>query len=257
MHVDERDVMRAAVLLEDIFLRMCDNIDATLTALEIRKQWSNIDLRIKMTGNEFNPLDSENISDDNDADYYRDILIKAYQNRLGYSYRNGCNIVSITVHKAKSSQVHRTIIAMVAGVIVGFLLKVTMPAYIVTFINSYILDSVRTIFFNALNLMCAPLVFFSIMKGIGNVSDTSDLGRLGMKMTALYVVTTIFSALIALAVGMIFFSGDIPQIGKAVESSQSDFSVLNTLIGIVPKTLIEPLIVGNMMQIIFMAISSA
>lgn len=254
MHVDERDVMRAAVLLEDIFLRMCDNIDATLTALEIRKQWSNIELRIKMTGNEFNPLDSENISDDNDADYYRDILIKAYQNRLGYSYRNGCNIVSITVHKAKSSQVHRTIIAMVAGVIVGFLLKVTMPAYIVTFINSYILDSVRTIFFNALNLMCAPLVFFSIMKGIGNVSDTSDLGRLGMKMTALYVVTTIFSALIALAVGMIFFSGDIPQIGKAVESSQSDFSVLNTLIGIVPKTLIEPLIVGNMMQIIFMAI---
>ena len=254
LHVNERDIMRAAVLLEDIFLRMCDNIDATLTALEIRKHWSNVDLRIKMTGNEFNPLDTENISDDNDADYYRNFLIKAYQSRLGYSYRNGCNIVSITVHKAKSSQVRRTIIAMVAGIIAGFLLKETLPAGTVTFIDTYISGSVRTIFFNALNLMIALLVFFSIMKGIGNVSDTSDLGRLGMKMTVLYAATTIFSALIALAVGMIFFSGDIPQIGIAVESSQSDFSLLNMLVGIVPKTLIDPLINGNMMQIIFMAI---
>lgn len=256
LKVDERSAMRAAMLLEEIFFRLCEhnkqpNPQATL---KIRRHWGSIDLRLMMAGDEYNPLDTDKISDDSDADYYRDILIKSYRSRLGYSYRGGCNVVSIAVQKAKSSQVRRTIIAMVAGVIAGFLLKETLPADTVTFIDEYISGSVRTIFLSALNLMIAPLVFFSIMKGIGNVSDSSDLGRLGMKMTALYAATTILAAILALAVGMIFFSGDIPQIGNPVESAPADFSLLDMLVGIVPKTLIEPLLNGNMMQVIFMAI---
>lgn len=253
---DERSVIRAAMLLEEIFFRLCEhdtqiNPQATL---EIRRQWGNINLRLILTGNEYNPLEADHILKENDADYFRDIMIKAYRSWLGYSYRNGCNVVSITVQKSKSTQVRRTIAAMVAGVLIGFLMKETLPADTVIFFDEYISGTVRTIFLNALNLMIAPLVFFSIMKGLGNISDTSDLERLGAKMLGLYTATTIIAAGIALAVGMIFFGGEIIQIGTATNSVHNDFSLLNTFIGIVPKTLIDPLLTGNMMQIIFMAI---
>ena len=38
-----------------------------------------------------------------------------------------------------------------------------------------------TIFINLLKLIAIPLVLFSIIAGIGNLSDTATLGRMGVK----------------------------------------------------------------------------
>jgi Na+/H+-dicarboxylate symporter len=50
-----------------------------------------------------------------------------------------------------------------------------------------------TIFINLLKLIAVPLVLFSIIQGIASLSDTSSLGRMGLKTIGLYLLTTVLA----------------------------------------------------------------
>ena len=54
------------------------------------------------------------------------------------------------------------------------------------------------IFINLLKLIAVPLVLFSIIKGISDLSDASRLGRLGIKTLGFYLMTTVASVTIGL-----------------------------------------------------------
>ena len=63
--------------------------------------------------------------------------------------------------------------------------------------SSFTLDWIApfgTIFINLLKLIAIPLVLFSIIAGIGNLSDAATLGRMGVKTLVLYVGSTILAA---------------------------------------------------------------
>ena len=55
-----------------------------------------------------------------------------------------------------------------------------------------------TIFINVLKLIAVPLILFSIIKGISDLSDTSKLGRMGAKTLLTYLVTTIMAVTVGL-----------------------------------------------------------
>ena len=61
------------------------------------------------------------------------------------------------------------------------------------------IDPFGTIFLNLLKLVAVPLVLFSIIKGVSNLSDISKLGRLGPKTIFIYVLTTVFAVTIGLS----------------------------------------------------------
>ena len=50
-----------------------------------------------------------------------------------------------------------------------------------------------TIFINLLKLIAVPLVLFSIIKGISELSDTTRLGTMGLKTLTAYLTTTVFA----------------------------------------------------------------
>lgn len=70
-----------------------------------------------------------------------------------------------------------------------------------------------TIFINLLKLIAVPLVLFSIIKGIADLSDPSNLGRMGLKTLGLYLITT----MTAVAVGLLFVNIVKPGAGIAEE----------------------------------------
>lgn len=72
------------------------------------------------------------------------------------------------------------------------------------------------IFINALKLIAMPLILFSIMKGISDLSDISSLGRLGVKTLLIYLVTTT----VAITVGLTFVNSIKP--GTLVEKEQRE-----------------------------------
>ena len=73
---------------------------------------------------------------------------------------------------------------------------------IYAFISSYFgwneftlnwIDPIGKIFIKLLKFIALPLVLFSIISGVSNLTDVTKLGRLGAKTLVLYLVTTVFS----------------------------------------------------------------
>ncbi len=55
-----------------------------------------------------------------------------------------------------------------------------------------------TIFINLLKLIAVPLVLFSIIKGVGSLSDIKTIGKLGTKTLLIYIGTTITAVMLGL-----------------------------------------------------------
>ena len=70
----------------------------------------------------------------------------------------------------------------------------------------------------------------------------------------LYLVTSLCAAGGALFLGVHIFSGEFAQIGTAGDTAAAHMSLLDMLVGIVPHQFAEPVISGNMLQVIFLAL---
>lgn len=76
------------------------------------------------------------------------------------------------------------------------------------------IDPFGQIFIRLLKLIAVPLVLFSIIKGISELSDIRSLGRIGFKTLATYIITTV----IAVTVGLIVVNLTKP--GELVDAEQ-------------------------------------
>ena len=83
--------------------------------------------------------------------------------------------------------------------------------------NKFTIDWINpfgTIFINLLKLIAVPLVLFSIIKGIADLSDSTKLGRMGIKTLGLYLITTVT----AVSIGLLVVN--LLKPGKGVDEAQ-------------------------------------
>src|SRR5699024_12425173 len=66
-----------------------------------------------------------------------------------------------------------------------------------------------TIFINALKLIAVPLILGSLIKGISDLKDISQLSKMGVRTIGLYIVTTI----VAVSIGLMVVN--LVKIGRA------------------------------------------
>ena len=66
-----------------------------------------------------------------------------------------------------------------------------------------------TIFLKLLKVIAVPLIFVSLVKGIGSLSNISRLSRIGLKTIALYLVTTVFATTVGLGLVNIIKPGAV------------------------------------------------
>jgi Na+/H+-dicarboxylate symporter len=131
-----------------------------------------------------------------------------------------------------------------------------------------IIQPIGTIFLRLITMIVVPLVFVSLMLGTASLGDVRKLGRIGIKTSIYFIVTTI----IAICVGLILANVIEPGEGlnesikadlyKNYEASAQDGikrmeekpSLIDILTNIVPTNPVAAFIEGNMLQIIFMAL---
>ena len=256
-----KEVLRADLLLEETFMRMTemsggsDNQEVKIT---INKRFGDISIRLEGEGEAYNPLIEVTDFDEEDDNYYRTLILKANRSKMSYIRKNGKNIVNIQVHDASNKQIYYTLAGMALGIICGVVMKEILSPDLITMFENNIIKSFSTMFLHALNMMIAPVIFFSVISGITSITNTADVGRIGGKLIGTYTFTTIIASTIALLIGYLAFLGDVPQLGTidtaaADEKSQS-FSLLSMIVGLVPNILLDPIVNSNMLQIIFMAV---
>ena len=122
------------------------------------------------------------------------------------------------------------------------------------FANNFI-KPFGTIFLNLVKFIVVPIVLFSIMCGIISMSDIRKVGVIGLKTVVFYLCTTAFAVTIGL-IGGNLFKGMFPVVATtdlAYEANASA-SFMDTLVNIFPSNFFKPLVEGNMLQVIVMAI---
>jgi len=161
-------------------------------------------------------------------------------------------------------------------IILGIVLGVVLGAVLIQFSwgGQFIRDWIKpfgTIFINLLKLIAIPLIVVSLIKGVTDLKDITQLSSMGLKTFAIYLITTVLAISIGLAIVntiqpgsfisdntriemLASFGGDITD--KVVEASLvKDRGPLQSLVDIVPENLIfSASNNGNMLQIIFFTI---
>jgi len=242
-------------LLEHIFSLQLSKRPEVCDKVKLRKRFGDVSLRIETRGEEYNPLHILGEWNEDDQDYYRTVFLKSKKEQLSYAHKNGLNIVTIKVHEAGNKQIRYTLFAMVMGILAGAVLKEVASPEIINMINKNIVTSIRTMFLNSLNMMIAPVVFFSIISGLTSISNASDIGRIGGKLVGTYMCTTVIATILSITIGLFMFHGGVPQMGTVTGSAQGvSVSLLDMIVKVVPENLIQPIVNRDMLQVIFVSI---
>ncbi|ASP39045.1 dicarboxylate/amino acid:cation symporter [Bacterioplanes sanyensis] len=158
---------------------------------------------------------------------------------------------------------HRIVIAMVLAIVLGSLAQwmntTTLPESIDWFLNTLLVGGVFAwmgkVFVAGLKLLVVPLVFVSLVCGVGALRDQSSLGRLSLKTIVLYLVTTGIAISIALTMATIIAPGegiDLPTDTNFTPPPAS--SLLDVFVALVPTNGIAAMANASMLQVIVFAI---
>ena len=194
-------------------------------------------------------------------DAIRGLLLRSFEDRIRFRRRDGRNTVRISAGRSQYTLLYMTLGAMALGIVLGFLLKLFCSPEALTELDNGVLKKVTELFMNVLQTMVAPMVFFSIASSLGGFGSLSDMGKIGGKVIAMYLFTSVVSIVVGIVLSFIFQPGD-PSLATTVTDSSftadtsgiTSVTIGSMLMGIIPTNFLQPFLESNMLQIIFLAV---
>lgn len=144
----------------------------------------------------------------------------------------------------------KILIGLILGVIVGLLMQ--SHAEIAT---NYI-KPFGNLFLNLIKLIIVPLVFSSLITGVGSLGDITKIGRIGLKTFSYYLLTTAFAISIGLLLAKFLNVGaGFVITGEVAEQEVAEApNFIDVLVNIIPANPLSSLVNGEMLQIISFAL---
>lgn len=274
MKVPMKLIVRSCLVVEETLVELLAQKKAEgEVRIQIRRLFGDASITISVPGEEYDPYwgkmkitetDAFDAEEDEERDRaIRAILLKSYGEDLKFSYKGEKNRVRIMVGLEGQSMLKKTFIGLLLGIAFGLLLKLLIPQAGVEAVSTYFLTPVKTMFMHALQIVIAPVVFFSIVACIAQFKDLSELGRIGVRVMGLYFLTTIIAVTVAMAAFSIATPGEpgfalgmtLDESAVAsVPSTDVDTSLLSTIVNIIPSNFLRPFLEANTLQIIFLAV---
>jgi Na+/H+-dicarboxylate symporter len=146
---------------------------------------------------------------------------------------------------------------LVTQIFIAFVLAVILGAVFGSSID--FLKPLGDLFLRLIKFIIAPLILSTLVVGVASSSDPKQLGRIGLKTMAYYLVTTAIAIIIGLAVAYAISPGkgvDISTEGLVVPeaAAQEQQEAITTILNIIPTNPFTALAEGNILQIIFFAL---
>ena len=140
----------------------------------------------------------------------------------------------------------KILIGMIAGIIAGMLLGN----------NAEYIKPIGQLFISAIKMLIVPLIFCSLIVGVTSMKDTTKMGRIGVKSIVFYLATTAVAISIGLGLGLLFEPGaGLNMVATTVADAKPSSTLVDTIVGLVPKNPVGSLASGNILQIIVFALS--
>ncbi|WP_329550103.1 cation:dicarboxylase symporter family transporter [Streptomyces sp. NBC_01356] len=155
---------------------------------------------------------------------------------------------------AKRDRTHYLYIAVIGAVILGIAVGLIAPDFAVE------LKPIGTGFVNLIKMMISPIIFCTIVLGIGSVRKAAKVGAVGGIALAYFTVMSLVALGIGLVVGNILEPGTglaVTDAIKDVGHAQVDAEAKDTtefLLGIIPTTFVSAFTEGEVLQTLLIAL---
>lgn len=263
------DIVNADHALKELLAKMIETANEPQLKIEVHKLFGDCIIRITCRGT---PLRDEDIPtgivmpeisevDSEQESIIRAIIIKSYGKKVSFHNKKGLNIGSILVETSKQRALRRTLGALFGGIFFGIIIK-AVSASSAAFIADNIFSPVYTMFLDAIKMLAAPLVFFSIAAAFATNGDIRRMGKLSVKIMGGFVLTSVTAIGIAVLSYNLYPIGDPSLMGMVTDSANeiadtaahTNISIKNTIINIIPSDFLSPFLKSDMLQVLFLAV---
>ncbi|AXI81697.1 cation:dicarboxylate symporter family transporter [Peterkaempfera bronchialis] len=154
----------------------------------------------------------------------------------------------------RRDRTHYLYLAVIAAVVAGVLLGLTAPGTAVE------LKPLGTGFVNLIKMMISPVIFCTIVLGVGSVRKAAKVGAVGGLAIGYFMVMSTVALAIGLLVGNLIEPGSglhlteaLSKAGHAQASGGAE-STTDFLLGIIPTSLVSALTAGEVLQTLVVAL---
>src|SRR5690606_34870919 len=154
----------------------------------------------------------------------------------------------------RRDRVHYLYLAVVGAVVLGIVVGFAFPDF-----SSEHLKPLGEGFVKLIKMMISPIIFCTIVLGIGSVAKAAKVGKVGALALTYFLIMSTVALAIGLVVGNVLHPGegmrlDPDAVAKAQQSAQGGESTEEFLLGIIPETLVSALTSGSVLQTLLIAL---
>jgi Na+/H+-dicarboxylate symporter len=144
-----------------------------------------------------------------------------------------------------SNLLYRILVGLLLGALLGIVFKE----------NILWISPLGTLFVRLLKMIMMPIILSTIIVGASSVSP-ANLGRTGIRIILLYMLTSAFAVLIGLLMGAVFSpSAELATLAADAAGRQADAVPLSqTLLNIVPTSYAQAVVNENVLPVIFFSL---
>ena len=159
-----------------------------------------------------------------------------------------------TETRPKKDRTHYLYIAVIAAVVLGILVGLIAPSFAVE------LKPIGTAFVNLIKMMIQPIIFCTLVIGVGSVANAAKVGKVGGLALAYFIVMSTVALAIGMIVGNIIDPGTGLQLSSDASSagqeaaSEGHASTTDFLLSIIPTSLFSALTSGVVLQTLLVAL---
>ncbi|MGW1409336.1 cation:dicarboxylate symporter family transporter [Streptomyces sp. NPDC002403] len=158
------------------------------------------------------------------------------------------------VAAAKRDRTHYLYLAVIAAVGLGILVGFVAPGVAVE------LKPIGTGFVNLIKMMISPIIFCTIVLGVGSVRKAAKVGAVGGLALGYFLVMSTVALAIGLLVGNLLEPGQGLHLTEAVraagekQAAGASESTADFLLGIIPTTIVSAFTEGQVLQTLLVAL---
>ena len=163
-------------------------------------------------------------------------------------------MASLVTKPVKKDRTHYLYLAVVVAVALGIIVGLTAPNFAVE------LKPVGTGFVNLIKMMIAPVIFCTIVLGVGSVRSAAQVGKVGGLALGYFLTMSTVALGIGLVVGNIVKPGsglhltkDVASAGASQVAPESS-TTTEFILHVIPDTLLSSLTSGDILQALIVAL---
>lgn len=148
-------------------------------------------------------------------------------------------------------------VQVLAAIVVGIAVGAIWPA------TGAAMRPLGDAFIALIRMMIGPVIFCTIVHGIGSMHDMTKVGRIGLKAIIAFELTSTFALILGLIAAHLFHPGSgisMPAGGSAAVSDYvqraSHNGLVEHLMAIIPTTFVDAFVTGDLLQVLLVSILS-